>query len=117
MCVRNSPGPVRRSLGLEPGCDANADPESQLPHHNPPIAYAYIKHVWHTGAHETAIQYLYVLIDELSARKEEDEQQPEDVRLLARCYHKLGLWQAAPHLSSAGTVTIVNTLLLFVLQW
>ncbi|EDQ92944.1 uncharacterized protein MONBRDRAFT_5087 [Monosiga brevicollis MX1] len=90
-------------IGLD-RCDANADPESQLPHHNPPIAYAYIKHVWHTGAHETAIQYLYVLIDELSARKEEDEQQPEDVRLLARCYHKLGLWQAAPHLSSAGTV-------------
>eukprot|EP00730_Choanoeca_flexa_P003522 TRINITY_DN11433_c0_g1_i2.p1 TRINITY_DN11433_c0_g1~~TRINITY_DN11433_c0_g1_i2.p1 ORF type:complete len:1412 (+),score=409.66 TRINITY_DN11433_c0_g1_i2:447-4238(+) len=86
------------------GIDPSLHPNAAIPMDTPSVTYAYIKHVWVSGDREDAISHLYALIDVLEASQHVDQPAPENARLLARCYHKLGLWQAEPHMSSAGTV-------------
>eukprot|EP00045_Choanoeca_perplexa_P018278 m.285189 g.285189 ORF g.285189 m.285189 type:complete len:2476 (+) comp17770_c0_seq3:155-7582(+) len=89
------------------GTDPSLEPDQPIPMNTPSVTYAYIKHVWVSGERDEAISHLYSLIDCLAVSAQNEPSgggNPEYRRLLARCYHKLGLWKAEPHLSSAGTV-------------
>lgn len=96
------------SLLNSTGPDFHAD----TTHNAPPVLYAYLKHMWATGTKEDAFQKMKDLtknlVDKLGITHSHDVQLFIDnskgdanklamVKLLARCYLKLGEWQVALH--------------------
>eukprot|EP00052_Salpingoeca_macrocollata_P027230 m.257819 g.257819 ORF g.257819 m.257819 type:complete len:2371 (+) comp22712_c0_seq2:129-7241(+) len=74
-----------------------------IPVDQPRVAYAYIKHLWWSGKSDAAINYILQLIDHLSASQSQDRTiSADDQSLLARCYHKSGLWQSSRYIPGSG---------------
>lgn len=83
----------------------------------PNVVYAQLKYMWATGAHADSLSFLRQFSDDVKrdlATEQENSQRPGASKLrskqlsdlLARCYFKLGYWQAC-ELENWGAVSSV----------
>lgn len=73
-----------------------------LPLGNAKVAYSYTKHLWANGEKEIAFQQLsefvqrtlkFVQDNKKELKEKEEKEKCETLRLMARCFHRLGEWQ------------------------
>ncbi|XP_050539572.1 serine/threonine-protein kinase mTOR [Daktulosphaira vitifoliae] len=81
------------------GIDPSQNPNEPLPVEHPHVTFAYIKHMWTSGAKMDAYNHLNTLIQNVLPQLKRKGKESEKIRndstkkLLARCYLKLGCWQ------------------------
>ncbi|KAJ8929828.1 hypothetical protein NQ314_017426 [Rhamnusium bicolor] len=83
-----------KTLVMLLGHDPESNPQLALPNSQPHVTFAYAKHLWATDQRQRAFQQLEYFLSDYTQHPSDPNINPEDrLRLLARCYLKLGAWR------------------------
>ncbi|XP_032242839.2 serine/threonine-protein kinase mTOR [Nematostella vectensis] len=92
-----------KTLVMLLGSDPSKHPDLPLPTTYPQVTFAYMKHLWREGQKEEAFQHLHFFVHttlhqqalQSLSPNDDDNKREELLKLVARCYLKLGDWQSS----------------------
>lgn len=84
-----------KTLVMLLGVDPSEQPDTPLTTNQPPVSFAYCKHLWMCNERERAYKQLDRFVNTFSIQNNcaSEEMKDANRRLLSRCYMRLGLWQ------------------------